>query len=467
MSSGSGEARQLAKTSRDLAVTSCRADRPRRTLLRSMAAVLPAALAACGPLGRARGPGGAGPGALSVPRTVEYWSQYASGPTFETQKALLERYLALNPGATVNTGVAPMVRNVPEKTVAAVAAGTPPDAATFDRFLIASFAVKDTFTRLSDLARRDGITDKEYYPFAWREAGYRGQLYSLAFQTGIRALFVNRVHLHELGVSPDQPARSLTELDQWALRLTRQEGDRYTRIGFIPWVGNSHFYTWGWLFGGEFIDEKTNRCTANDVKIVQALDWLGSYARRYGDERLRAFQNTFGQVDGGAFVGGLVTFFHTTQAQIETIRRTAPQLDYGTTPLPLAPGRSTTSTWAGGFGFIVPRGARQIEAGWHLVKFLGGDEGELGWTQGTLNLPVRVNVAKSGFWQEQARDRRMKVFLDLLPIARSRPVIPAAQLLWDEVAAAVEQVRKGELLPKDALDGVTQRVNLELSKYGG
>ncbi len=449
-----------ARLDRELPATS------RRALLLTLAAS-PLAVAACATPGRSgAAEGGAAPKALPVPRTVEYWSQYASGDALNAQNALLARYQERNPGVTVNTAVAPMVNQVPEKTIAAVAAGTPPDVAVFDRFMIATFAVKDTFTSLGELAKRDGITAKEYYPFAWNEAGYKDKLYALPFQTGIRAVFYNRAHLKEAGINPDQPAKTLTELDQHAIRLTQQDGDRYTRVGFIPWIGNSHFYTYGWLFGGDFYDPKTNRCTANDPHNVQALEWEAGYVRRLGDARERAFEATFSQVQGGAFVGGLVSYFHTTQSLINTAPQQNPSLDYGAIPLPPAPGQTKTSTWSGGFGYIVPRGAKQVEAGWHLAKFLGSDEGELLWTQTTFNLPVRVNVAKSDFWQEQAKDARMKVFLDLLPIARSRPVMPAAQELWDALNDAVEQVRKGTALPKDVLDDVTRRVNLELAKYG-
>jgi multiple sugar transport system substrate-binding protein len=404
--------------------------------------------------------------ALPVPRTVEYWSQYGGGVQLETQQKLVQRYQELNPGVTVNTAVAPMVQNVPEKTVAAIASGAPPDAAIFDRFLIATFAVKDTFVDLTGHAKQDGIGEKDYYPFAWREAGYKGKVYALPNQTGIRGVFLNRTHLREAGLAPEQLPRTLTDLDQLAVRLTRQEGDGFSRVGFVPWIGNSHFYTWGWLFGGEFLDEKANRCTANEPRIGQAMEWLAGYARRLGDTRTRAFEGTFGQTQGGAFGGGLVTFFHTTQALIDDLARTNPQLDYDTMPLPPAPGQTKTSSWAGGFGYFIPRGAKQPDAAWHLIKFLGSDEGELTWTQGTLTLPVRINAAKAKYFQDRAQDRRFKVFLDLLPVARSRPVTPAAQALWDELLAAVDQVREGALLPKDALDGVTQRVNLELAKYG-
>ena len=410
--------------------------------------------------------GGQGSGALAVPRAVEYWSQHASGVALDTQTKLLQRYQELNPGVTVNTAVAPHVANVPEKTLTAIAAGSPPDVGIFDRFVIASFVPKETFTPLTDRAKKDGISEKDYYPFAWNEAGYKGQVYALPYQTGVRALFVNRAHLREAGLSATQLPATLTEMDQLAIRLTRQDGDTFGRVGFTPWRGNSHFYTWGWLFGGDFFDAKANKCTANMPANVQAMEWLSGYAKRLVDSRTRAWEGTLGQVQGGEFGGGVVTFLHTTQGLIDTLVRDAPQLEYDTMPLPPAPGQTKTSTWTGGFGYFIPRGAKQVDAGWHLAKFLGSDEGELIWTQGTLNLPVRVNVAKAKYFQDRAQDKRFKVFLDLLPMARSRPVTPAAQVMWDELNTAVEQVRKGALLPKDALDAVTQKVMLELAKFG-
>jgi multiple sugar transport system substrate-binding protein len=333
--------------------------------------------------------------------------------------------------------------------------------------VIASFVAKDAFTPLNDLARRDGVTEKDYYPFAWNEAGYRGRLYALPFQTGIRGLYANVGHLREAGLRPDQLPKTLTELDQLAVRLGQPSGDGYARVGFLPWAGNSHFYTWGWLFGGEFYDDRANRCTANHPKNVEALTWVGSYAQRLGDARARAFQAGFAQAPGGGFGGGLVSFWHDTQALMDTLARTASHLEYDTLPLPPAPGQTKTSTWAGGFGYYVPRGVKDPEVGWHLARFLGSDEGELAWARGTLDFPVRVNAARAPYFQERAADKRFKVFLDLLPVARSRPVTPVAQLMLDELNGAVEAVRQGTSLPKDALDAVTQKVNAELATRGG
>ena len=121
---------------------------------------------------------------------------------------------------------------------------------------------------------------------------------------------------------------------------------------------------------------------ANAPQNVQALEWQSGYARRLVDSRTRAWEATLGQVPGGEFGGGLVTFFHTRQ------------------------GLTKTSTWTGGFGHFIPRGAKQVDAGWHLAKFLGSDERELTWTQGTLALPVRVNVAKAKYFQDRVNTYR-------------------------------------------------------------
>ena len=48
---------------------------------------------------------------------------------------------------------------------------------------------------------------------------------------------------------------------------------------------------------------------------------------------------------------------------------------------------------------------------------------------------------------------------------RWRPVMPAAQLLNDELNRAVNEVRTGRQLPKDVLEEVTQKVNIELATF--
>src|SRR6266542_314726 len=357
------------------------ARRSRRWLVSSAAVLAGVGAAACASGGSGTGTTGASNAAaksLPTPRTVEPWTQW-SNVQLDTQTKLLQRYQQLNPGVTVNTATAPMVSGAPEKTLTAIASGAPPDVGIFDRFVIASFVAKDTFSPLTDLAKRDGVTEKDYYPFAWNEASYKGKLYALPFQTGIRGLYVNVAHLRDAGQRADQLPKTLTELDQLAVRLTQQNGDTFSRVGFMPWAGNSHFYTWGWLFGGEFFDDKANKCTANHPKNAEALTWLAGYAQRPGDARVRTFQSGFAQVPGGGFGGGLVSFWHDTQALVDELGRTSPTLEWDTMPLPPAPGQTKTSTWAGGFGYFVPRGVKNPEVGWHLAKFLASDEGELTW----------------------------------------------------------------------------------------
>src|SRR5687767_5359804 len=182
----------------------------RRRLFAAGAAVLGSGSAAACALGGASGASQSAAKSLPTPRTVELWSQWGGPPTLDAQTKLVARYQELNPRVTVTTAVAPMVSGAPEKTITATAAGSPPDVGIFDRFVIASFVAKDTFTPLTDLAKRDGVSERDYYPFAWNEASYKGQLYALPFQTGIRGLYVNVGHLRDAGSRPDQLPRTLT-----------------------------------------------------------------------------------------------------------------------------------------------------------------------------------------------------------------------------------------------------------------
>src|SRR5690606_387759 len=96
-------------------------------------------------------------------------------------------------------------------------------------------------------------------------------------------LTYNRDMLDATGI---EPPKTIAELDEANLKLAELTSDgALTRIGLIPWdvhgYGNS-IYTWGWAFGGSFYDPEEQRITANDSRVVEAVEWMGSLADRFG-----------------------------------------------------------------------------------------------------------------------------------------------------------------------------------------
>jgi hypothetical protein len=51
---------------------------------------------------------------------------------------------------------------------------------------------------------------------------------------------------------------------------------------------------WGRVFGGSFYDAANQKITADDPKVVAALEWEASFRQRLSPEKVAAFQSGFG-----------------------------------------------------------------------------------------------------------------------------------------------------------------------------
>src|SRR5262249_25502263 len=75
--------------------------------------------------------------------------------------------------------------------------------------------------------------------------------------------------------------------DAYASKLYRTGArGKLDRVGFLP-TGLQH---WSAVFGGELYDPVRKRITANDPRIVRALQWMVSYSRQYDINRISSFQ---------------------------------------------------------------------------------------------------------------------------------------------------------------------------------
>ena len=110
--------------------------------------------------------------------TIQYWHNH-SGPELAPLNANIQEFTKLKDIGVEATYVpVPAGTQESPKLIAAIAGGTPPDAARFDRFIVGSFAFTGSLADLSSLAAKAGITSKDYYNFSWSEASLAGKLYA-------------------------------------------------------------------------------------------------------------------------------------------------------------------------------------------------------------------------------------------------------------------------------------------------
>lgn len=349
-----------------------------------------------------------------------------------------------------------------DKLLTAIAGGNPPDVALFDRFLIGSWASKGSLTDLTDMVQADGISPDDYYAGLWKEAVYQGKVYALPWGTDNRAMFYNKDLMKKAGLDPEKPPKTVEELDAMAEKIYEKGSNRkYTQIGFIPWMNQGFLYTQGWNFGGQW--EKNGELTPNDPQIVKALEWMAGYAKKYDIENLTSFSNALGQTGMNPFWSGKVGFVYDGNWILNDLSRYKVEFKWGVAPMP-APEGYEPVTWAGGWSYVIPKGVKRSKEAWEFVKFVAHKEGTLLWAKrpkAGYDITTMPSVNKELKIDENPN---LKVFVDMMPKAFTRPVTPVGSLLWNETFRVQDLAINGKGDPKQLLDEVKKKVDEELAK---
>lgn len=454
----------------------------RRKFLRGAAGVLGVSvLAACGSQGAAGTSAtsgastGASGAATSAPAqsgkaqvTVELWDQQ-TGIAEEATKKIISDFEAKNPDIKVNRTYIAQTEGTQsdQKLLTAIAGGNPPDVYKFDRFIVAQFAAQDFLTDLTDLAGKAGVTANDYFPFAWEEANYKNKLYALPFDTDTRQLWYNKDMFKAAGLDPEKPPQTIKELEEFADKLTVKDANgRVTRWGFVPHGDQAWIYTYGFGWKGEFQDKTSRKITTANPQVVASMQWLQDFAKKLGPDNLDAFTAA---CTGSACNDGNDYFF-TGQAamvvsgnwKVSQAKKYKPDVKYGVAAFPGPDGPAPYASWAGGWSWVIPKGAKQTDAAWKVLSYMCGKEGQNTFCQAVGNIPTNKAVAADPFYSQ---DPLSKAFIELLPVSHTRPPIPAGSLLWDELYKSRSDIIHGQD-PATRLKAVDDKVNAELEKLG-
>ncbi len=372
----------------------------------------------------------------------------------------------------------------PQKLMTSIVGGVPPDVIRQDRFTIGDWASRGTFQALDERLREEagkpnGIKAENYYPAAWNEAIYQNHVYAIPTEIDDRLLFYNRALFREVGLDPDKPPRTWDELKLYAKKLTKLNNDgTYQRIGFIPNYGNSWLYLYAWQNGGEFMSKDGQTCTLADKPNVEALQFMTDvYDALGGLNKVNIFQSGFQGAEQDPFYTGKIGMVTNGSWAVENIARYAPGLDFAVAPAPVPAerlkgegrfkGQTPYITWTGGFSFAIPKGARHANAAWRFIQWMTSEEcyvlqnveqKKYSESKGrpfvfkiTANKNINARLLRD-FPPSGARlVAAQKGFIDMLPVAKYRPVTFVGQSLWDSHVRAFERATSHAQSPEAAL----------------
>lgn len=409
---------------------------------------------------------------------------YAAMDVFERQ----------HPGVRVVRSTAGRQLN-PQKLMSAIAGGVAPDVIHQDRFTISGWASRDAFMPLDPFIARDrdkpyAVRKEDYYPACWEEAVYQGKVYALPYGADARALYYNKALLREAGFVDAKgeviPPTSWDDLIQYNQKLTTtNERGELLRIGFSPLFGPAGFYLYGWQNGGDYMNPQGTRCTLDDLKIVEALQWIVNYYDAVGGRpKIKTFE-AIGFLSGAMdpFLIGRMPMVVDGDWKLSNIARYKPDMEFGVMPVPPPKGMPSI-TWSGGFSFAIPVGCRHPELAWELINWMVSPEAweirtqvqlRFNQSRGVTYVPaLSSNLKANEMIQEKFVDNNpglsenlkigYRMFVDLMPRSKFRPVTPVGQKLWDEHSRAAEFATYHRMTAQEALRRGRQEVQKELDR---
>src|SRR5262245_54183814 len=220
------------------------------------------------------------------------------------------------------------------KTRAAIRAGTPPDVAIMLSQNLNDILGQNIVIPLDELIAADAAQVKidDFYPAFMLNSKQGGKVWSIPFQRSTPVMYYNKEAFKEVGLDPNKPPPTWTEMAAAAKKLTKQEGGRTTRWGLlIPSTGGVDT----WLFealtiaaGGLLYDVNNSCCKV--LLTTKPAETAVQFLRDLGEKEK---VSPPGAVNWGTtandFAAGNVAMIYYTTGGLGFIRNNA-KFEFGT-----------------------------------------------------------------------------------------------------------------------------------------
>jgi multiple sugar transport system substrate-binding protein len=412
-------------------------------------------------------------GLFAAPKEITFWTSFTP-PFSDYLQTMVDAYNASQSAVKAKLVQVPGSETDVAKLMTAVRGGTGPDVYMLDRFTTAERAAAGVLQDLTPYINRvDPNLASKYLPFAWAESQFKGRTYSMPFDTDTRGLYYRSDLLTAAGIDisaldvKNGPI-TIAKLTEIANKYNKMDATgAYTQIGFLPHYNQGWHYTWGFAYGGKFADLAAGKVTPTDPGVVAGYQYLYDYYKALGPQKVRTFISTYAPPnlppEQDPFITGTVPIVVTGDWNIASLAQYAPNAKWGVTYIPVPKAGDKPSTWAGGWSFTIPKGAKSPEQAFDFIRWMTGVEGQKMYTKVSSHLPtIKALATDASLFPGQHA-----FFQKTLAFASSRPALPVGGLYWDALTAAMNDVIDNVAMPKDALQGVYDKVQPELDKALG
>ena len=283
-----------------------------------------------------------------------------------------------------------------------------------------------------------------------------GQILSVPFATNNAAVFYRPSLFAEAGI--DRTPQNWDELRAVAQKLTQDTNNdnRIDRHGIFLSLGKGEWTVFAWLpfiysAGGNLLaGERPNLVNEGTIAALQ----LGADLVRDGVALLSPPERGY-EIDN--FIAGKAAMQITGPWTLAQLKST--DVDYGVFPIPAA--KQPAAVIGGENLFVFKTTPERQQASLRFLEYVLSQEFQTNWALATGYLPVNIKSQQSESYQKfVAENPVIKVFLEQMHSAHSRPIIPEYSRLSENLGRAIEASLLGKQTPKAALERSQQRLEL-------
>ena len=280
-----------------------------------------------------------------------------------------------------------------------------------------------------------------------------GHVWSVPMFNGNIGIFYRPSLFEKAGIT--QLPKTWSELREVAKKLTedRNGDNRPEQYGMLMPLGKGEWTVLTWFpfllsAGGEVV--QNNRPNLVNPGAIAALQFWQDLLKD-GSAVFSAPERGFEEDN---FINGRVAMQLT--GPWTYIMKS--KVDYAVMPIPASAERATVIN--GGNLFVMKSTPARERAALKFLEYVLSEEFQTEWSIGSGFLPVNEKAAKSKAYQEYLEQQPvLKVFLEQMAVARTRPIIAGYNRLSENLGRAIEATLMGES-PEKALQKAQERIEL-------
>lgn len=381
----------------------------------AVAALAPGLAAGCGG-GTSSSPSPLASGASHEPVTLTVWHPWTVKSEKQGFATAVKGFETQYPWIKLNIVAFPNSDEFDQTLMKNINAGTAPDVAiSFGPDYVGKYAADSLWQDLKPYMEADSFSMSEFAPAALSYTSHQGKQVALPVLTDAYGLYYNKTMFAKAGLT--EPPKTMSELMDYAKKLTVRDQNGDIKVaGFVPLnafneLGPSDLaHAWG----AKWFDENDKPVLAGDPGWAAALTWQKQLVDWYGKNAITKFYAAWVDKEwtpDQAFETGHVAMIWDGEWRTKMIANDKAAIDYATAPFPAADDHPEMygSGRVGGTICGIPRGAKNPEAAWLLVKYMSTDTDFLVALANMLgNVPTTKASAESPDLQIPAQ---MKTFI--------------------------------------------------------